>query len=49
MVWHEMRMLEVHLSPEDYENMSHWVAELILMFLTVQREYEQKQIKNGRD
>lgn len=37
-----MKQLDVHLSTQDYNEMPFWMAELILMYLSVQAEYERK-------
>ena len=35
------------LSPTDYEEMPHWMAELILLFLGVQSDYEKRMKEMG--
>ena len=42
-VWSEMKQLGVVLSPRDYEEMPYWISELILMFIEVQADYQNRQ------
>jgi len=37
-----MKRLDVHLTSKDYNEMAYATAELILMYLSVQAEYEKK-------
>ena len=49
MVWGEMKQLDVHLALGDYEEMAFWAADLILMYLSVQSEYERKMADNAAE
>lgn len=37
-----MKRLDIHLTSKDYNEMAYWVSEVILMYLSVQADYERK-------
>lgn len=42
-----MRALDVRLSPSDYEGMAWWFLEDVLLYLTVESQYQNKTADEG--